>query len=42
LIVEKTGSEDSFMIPDVDEYVIKKDFDEKKIYVRNISDLIDL
>lgn len=42
LIVEKTDSEDSFMIPDVDEYVIEKNFDEKKIYVRNIADLIDL
>ncbi|MBW6516563.1 MAG: hypothetical protein K0B81_08145 [Candidatus Cloacimonetes bacterium] len=42
LVVTLNQDEKSIMIPDVDEYVIKKDYENNKVVVKNIQELIDL
>ncbi|MFA5498805.1 MAG: hypothetical protein WC327_04580 [Candidatus Cloacimonadia bacterium] len=42
LVITKVNSEETFMVPDVEEFVIEKDFEAKKIFVKNIAELMDL
>lgn len=42
LVVTLEQDEKSIMIPDVDEYVITKDYDSNRVIVKNIQGLIDL